>query len=110
MKIPKYVKGDLVEFTGTSDHPCCKHIHKGLRAIVMYDTNTQGEIRYGLLVYGYGESAWYSEDDVELVEIRRIDLIGEFESHSDKEHKKRIDAADLASAIFVNKMLRMLAR
>lgn len=104
----KYDCGDLVQIKG--DFPeFCKHFVQNKRAIVLYDYNTRCyhsydssknetgnpyRPEYSLLIEDMGEHAWYGEWQIELIEKKRLDLLGEWLYKENSRLKKQLNYPD----------------
>ena len=92
----KFKKGDLVRIAkdlGSS----MSHFQNDCEAIVMYSYNDRyggGESQmksFCLHIKGRGETSWYEEHQLTLLESGRLDLLEEWEMEEETERKQKAD-------------------
>jgi hypothetical protein len=90
----KFKTGDFVRIAKDLG-PLMKHFQADCDAIVMYSYNDKyggGDTKsYCLYLRGRGTSSWYSEEQLNLIEPNRIDLLKQWESEEEKDRKIKSD-------------------
>lgn len=90
----KFNKGDLVKVAKDLGQ-CMSHFTNDCEAIVMYSYNDKyggGNTKsYGIYIKGEGQTAWYEEPQLELIEAGRIDLLDKWEAEAKKEAEEKSD-------------------
>ena len=89
MKVQKFFKGDLVQVGPMPIH--MRHFTGNCKAIVLYTyeekygrSGAQPDKEYGLFILkkgDRGESSWYHEDQLTLIEPERFDLLPKSNVH-----------------------------
>jgi hypothetical protein len=95
-KMQKYHKGDLVHVVKDLG-ACMSHFTSDCDAIVMYTYkeqyggDSQQEKSYCIHIKGKGETSWYEEHQLELIERNRLELLQQWENEEEKERKLHSD-------------------
>jgi hypothetical protein len=90
----KFKKGDLVHVSKNLG-PMMSHFENDVDAIVMYSYcekyggGEEGEHEYCIYIKGHGETSWYYEKQLKLIEHNRIDLLKEWKVEEMVEEKQK---------------------
>jgi hypothetical protein len=92
----KFNRGDHVKVADDLG-PSMSHFQSGCEAIVIgsyrdqYGGGANNEKEYTLHIKGGGQSSWYREHQLTLIEASRGDLLQEWEDEAEALHKQRSD-------------------
>lgn len=95
MGIQKYKNGDYVhavKHSGFIHHPFTEDNNAIVIASYdeLYGPVSDGDHRYSIHIEGEGEVSWYYEEELELIENNRLDLLKKWKDQEDQDPDKRI--------------------